>query len=262
MKTIKLMAMFVLLVATLSVIVASLNALAVGGVEDDGYVTEIESGWTNATSVLDGDIATDEYANAFEVYWYYEPADYVNYTNETIYVYIMNDADYLYLAYDICPQNDSDADDYVLTFFDDDNNDIWEYADPDYEGFYGIDAENMTELNHALLWASGFGTTANSDTNHRIWELKIPLSNFAGGELELGDTVGMAIYGESPYWEYPLNYSDWDEEDATNWSEVTLAIAPPVPTVPYWTAEKIGLSMIGIAGAIIIIMAIFFNDFI
>lgn len=262
MKITKLMASAVLLIATMSIIVAPFNALAVGGVEGDEYVTEIDSGWTNATSVLDGNIANGEYASAFVVSWYFEPVDYDTYQNETIYLYVMNDAEYLYIALDVCPDNVSDESDYITVLFDDDNNCVYEYTDPDYEGFYGIMEDNSTELNHALLWACGFQTTANCDIDHRIWELKIPLSNFAGGELELGDTVGMAIYGEYEEYMYPFNYTDWDNEDATNWSKVTLATVPPVPAEPTWTAQEIGLIMIGIGCAIIIIMTIFFRDFV
>jgi len=292
----KILGMFALAFVVMCMAIAPATTVlgATGDIDTDGdgYTTDIDSGWATVPPVIDGDIDNGEWSDAFVVYFDYE--GYPSHLNDTIYEYFMNDADFLYIGIDICPDNTYDEDDWIELYFDEDDNDEYEPYEPDLEAMYhfhrGIfwewfggggepitlsaepptfpleyDPYNITFWGwKPCLYASDFDDSINSDTDHVMWEFAIPISNFIHGELELGDTVkyGNFGYGTLPFWSYPdaVEYPNWDEEDSSAWANITFATAPVVPVETGYTAEEYGMMMIGIGFVIALILALLFKS--
>jgi len=116
-----------LLVVVMALAVSPMIAMAGTKDEGTGYETEFTSGWLGLPPTVDGDIDINEYANATVVEIDYEVADDVNFTDETIYLYFGNDANWLYMAFDICYMNYTDDTMGIEMAFDEDNDDEFEY---------------------------------------------------------------------------------------------------------------------------------------
>jgi len=238
------------------------------GIEGDEYETDIDVPWTDVPPTIDGIIEDGEWDDAYVVMIDYYPDP--PHRNDTIYIYFMNDADYLYIAVDLLPDNTTDAGDFCALLFDEDDNDLWENFLPDNEAWYMVNVYNYSgDLmpegwgSKPFLWAYGFDVSPNDeDVEHVMWEFAIPISNFIHGELELGETVGFSINGYgtlSPEWDFPINTTanvSWDGEDASDWAKLTLAEAPaPPPTVVEgWTAAQYAMVMIGIGTLILLVV--------
>lgn len=265
-----------LIMAIVMVALVSISSVAVIGlgIEGDNYDDELDIAWAEIPPTVDGDIDVGEYTNAtvVDIDFYPDPP----HRNDTIYIYFMNDADWLYIAVDLLPDNTSDDGDYCYIAFDEDNNDEWEAVSPNNEAFYVIyieeelvraEAEGLiagAESTKPFIWASDFTKTVNDDdVNHRVWEFAIPLSNFIHGELDLGDTVGMCAFGYgtlAPAWDYPINSTEDDYDDATNWAELTLATEPVPAQETGLTADEYAMIMIGIATVILMVVVLFYKE--
>ena len=263
------LSMLVVMLAVMSIAIAPMTAMGFGLAGDD-YEIEIDSAWTDLPPTLDGDITADEYDNATVVSFDFYPDP--PHRNDTIYIYFMNDADFLYIAVDLLPDNSSDDGDYCFLAFDEDDNDEFEEADPDNEDWYVISVETSvtrTETSglvaypygsNDFLFGADYTTTVNDGTvKHRVWEFAIPISNFAEGDLDLGDTVGFSACGYgtlAPTWTYPINYTDDDPDDATNWTKLTLAEAPSVVVVSGWTQYDYAMVILIISLIISLLMLV------
>ena len=235
------------------------------GVEGDEYETEIDVPWATTPPTIDGIITEGEWDDAEVVMidFYPGPPN----RNDTIYIYFMNDAEYLYIGIDLLPDNTTTYTTYTNTLiFDEDNNDVFEYYHPDNEGWYLVYVNNLIPESYAakqFLWVYGFDVSPNDeDVDHVMWEFAIPIDNFIHGELELGDTVGFSVNGYAslvPTWDYPINTTgngSWDGEYASNWAKLTLSEAPATPPTEAegWTAGHYAMVMIGIATLILLVV--------
>jgi len=284
--------------------------IAMAGTMDEGtnYEDEFTCGWLDLAPTVDGDIDINEYANATVVEIDYEVDDWVNFQNESIYLYFGNDAEFFYLAIDLCPYNYTEDLTGFEMAFDEDNDDEFE---PDYEdgneqfvygfseggGIFGggsgepqskdvggegtfgavqpispfeFDEDSFNASifsNKPILWAIGFDETVNSEDDHYIWELQIPLQNW---EEQMGTddafrfmVWGGLDYGDEDYW-YPIELDPDDPdfyEDSSDWAEVTLASQPAVAPEGL-TANDYAMIMIGIGFVFILVMTLFFREWV
>lgn len=260
-------------IATMLVVFAlAMPTIASIGMEIEGenYEFEIDAGWAAVAPTIDGEIDEDEYANATVIDMEYYSNSTTN-RNDTIYIYFMNDNDWLYIAVDVLPDNTSTEGDFCYIAFDEDNNDEWEPDLPDFEAWYGVETVNysgeliiVSDSLKPLLYAGGQTTTMNDDEeDHAVWEFAIPLSAFIYGELETGDTVGIAMMGGGSLpdvWDYPINISQENETDAELWTKLTLAIEPPVVVEEETDAGTYGMMFIGIGAVILLMLVVFYKE--
>lgn len=241
------------------------------GEEGDNYETEIDSVWASTPPTLDGVINEGEWDESAmtNIDFFPDPP----HRNDTIYIYFMNDAEWLYIGVDLLPDNTTDEGDYVGAFFDEDNNGVFNLYAPQLEDYYAYGIANMSddddeylvpmllESSNGFMYSADFDTSVNDDdVDHRMWEFKIPLSNFKQGELELGDTIGVHLEGYgtlSPTWVYPL---DTNYSVATDWAEITLAEEEVEPIEDGYTAEDYGVIMMGFGTVIAVLLTLFYKE--
>lgn len=204
------------------------------------YSEVIESQWT--TPVIDG-MATNltEYegiqsftASSWsgmeydQTFW-----GYTNYSSTPIYFYFANDGSNLYIYVDITAANHTAADQAILMLFDADGDGVYdEYTEP-HLLYYANGTQDQDDwigvpetFQHDYLAATTFNASPNTNISHRQYELALSIST-----LGLSSTFNIAIVGDEPEFYYPFDIYSYSMNDATNWTQVTLA-TEPVPAPP------------------------------
>jgi len=175
----------------------------------------LQSGWTSRPPTIDGAFSAGEWTN---------PQLLITSPIHT-YVYIMNDASYLYVCVDagkVAGDYTEDTGDYCVLAFDVGNDGVWTAGTDTVFRLMGNGvlehylAAGVTPgglslhclasqgLHPGLAGSIGFGTSPNAPADdHRIYEFKIPL-NLIGASP--GSTVGFS----SPSGWDSLPYDAWD----------------------------------------------------
>lgn len=177
----------------------------------------ISSNWATIEPTIDGVFGAGEYADATVID--IKAADPSN--PFAAYGYFKNDGTFLYVCLDASGDITNNTEDGSILSFDTGHDAI--YTDGGEDNFammflYGSTAHLVwnstfggydlccepfapTLPDHAgLAGAVGFGTSPNSDINHKIYEYRIPLALI---DAAPGDTLGFALDGE-------LFYGIWD----------------------------------------------------
>ena len=206
----------------------------------------INSGWASKPPTIDGAFSFSEWANPqLELGPPYWPIH--------VFVYIVNDAGYLYgCVDDDLAEGDytPDLGDYCVLAFDV-GNDGWTPGVDTYfllrgdgvlehwlasDGVPGDFSRHCTtsdNLHPGLAGAIGFGTSPNEPSvDHRIYEFRIPL-NMLGASP--GGTVGFSspsVLDSLPYDASDHRHNIWPfgamSNDLDTWGDIVLASAPPV----------------------------------
>lgn len=173
----------------------------------ESFLPAILSGWAQSKPVIDGIFSPGEWGDAVCV-------DLSSISGNMVHssILVKNDAENLYICYDVIGDDTQDFDDMASVAFDTNNDNLqtdkrehqfkvgawvndkrhYIYKDDDW-GWSVEDSPYDNSLpNHANLCAScGFGASDKSTANHRIYELCIPLALIGSA---LGGTIGFASY--------------------------------------------------------------------
>lgn len=251
------------------------------------YETEITSPFAETAPTIDGEFTTeDEWSDAAYAFWWFEPTS--NHRDNNIYIYFMNDNEYIYLCFDVAPDNTSDFMDFVCVAVDENYDGEHQGAATSPEAEYWFCAYRdgysySSSYSNRIKYAFGFDGSPSedyfdeddTDYDHTIVEMAIPLSNFHydDGTISAGDTIGFHAEGYgtlAPTWFYPKESTafmdrDYDPDDAEDWAVLTLSeyVAPtpaptPQPTVSNH-AKDIGIWLM-IIGVIVTLAAVAFRD--
>ncbi len=209
----------------------------------------LNSGWTSKPPTIDGTFGTGEWTN---------PQLELTLPDFPIHalVYIMNDANFLYICVDAANaaygDYTEDFGDYCVLAFDVGNDGLWT-KDVDtifvihgngevYHQLAGIGLGSYyghclaSDLVHEGFDGKiGYDDSPNSPTPHRIYEIRIPLSMIGaspGGSVGFSSPSG---WGSLPYDDYaPARHNDWPVGaswyDLDAWGDIVLA-SPPTRAV-------------------------------
>jgi len=220
------------LVIAITFLVACSSILIVGATPT--YVTEItniRSGWSEGI-VCDGNFTNaKEYDRDSSTGISYILVIYPN----NIYMYFANNNDYLYVLVDVCPDISNNPTDYCSIVIDVDNNhsiDVFDSYENPNDRWFSI-TKNITgfiyeqEPEWALVNSvAGYWSSPNYNVSHRIWEFRISLNEFSNASVDVGDTIGVYLYGHlagDGDWSFP---SGIDINDFENYSHVRLVSEP------------------------------------
>jgi hypothetical protein len=212
--------------------------------DDEDYTDEIDATWLadapDMTAVEEFDELFTYDSNISYTNFWFEPTS--NHTDNLIWFGFANDAQYLYIYADICPDNTTDEDDYIMAVFDIDGDGAWDNDWDDMEPWYNIYGNMTISLggNYPFIWYKGFEETAQEDSyEHRTWAMAIPIASL---DAELGDTVEVYIMGYgtlAPEYQYPIENVDGGTfPDDLTFAQVTLADAPAVTPAEDTEAEQ------------------------
>ncbi len=180
---------------------------------------------------LDGVISANEWDDALRF------AVQADTSLDSIFVYMKNDENHLYIALED-PNNTHDADDNeVDIWFDDDFNKTWDPTINTTEGAFLITYKNVDSIRIRFkptygsypdninfdsneLWPDGVSAAASLSSGHMIWEISIDLQN-SYLTASMGDTVGIFISEFDGY-----TYLDHYYNDNANWPYGAIYVAP------------------------------------
>ncbi|NVM29946.1 MAG: hypothetical protein HWN65_13980 [Candidatus Helarchaeota archaeon] len=188
------------------------------------YPYATNSMWADIPPTIDGQL-DDIYLNyGPAIVWYITP------TSPHIagfnYIYLLNDAELLYVYIDLLSDNTSETEDMVLFRLDTDNGE--ESADTYFYHNREMDL-GSTPPGLDFTHAYEFSTSPNGNYNHVKWEIQLNLSSMAYNPGP-GDVIGylFAIYIPfAPQYYYPSNdYSTLSPSDESTYNKLRLASEP------------------------------------
>jgi len=143
--------------------------------QSDFYTYTLDSQYGSIT--VDGDIAEVAGIEAF-IAEYVVPAS--GHPAGTIYSWLMNDAQNLYITFDVTPDNTMDGnEDYVKAYI--------KTSD-------GLKVFKVSLLN--TVWGvPGFRATERADYEHKVYELKIPFSEIGLADGQMSLEIAFSAYG-------------------------------------------------------------------
>jgi hypothetical protein len=181
-------------------------------------IMTIPSGWALSPPTIDGTIdTTNEWHLAYCIdvsdldgrYCDSDPA-------RTIYLYVMNDSSFLYLAVDYHTIFHEESNSRFMFYFDDDNSGIW--ASDSSEGFYQL-ANYHIYGDYFFSKPSGWQVNVTSElidaavnvVYHLTYEVSIPLHETTQWLLNAasGDTIGFHCFMSSRDSRYNYQYPMW-----------------------------------------------------
>jgi len=195
--------------------------------------SDIKSGWKTNNTIIDGEIT-----NAIE--WQDATAIYIN--SKSI-LYVKNDNNNLYLCLDAIGDTTLDDGDFFRIHFDTGNDCNWTPGGEDgfayYSGWFsggmhikenisGIPNDYYVHCSFTcdplLKGDTSFSTSVNSNQNHQIYEMQIPLSIIG---ITPGDQIGFFVYGGPFDASVPQIYNIFpknaDESDMKTWAKLIIA---------------------------------------
>jgi hypothetical protein len=185
------------------------------------YSWATQSNWTETAPVQDGYLDTVYQTYGPQIAWYIVPVS--AHITGFNYVYILNDAQFLYLFFDIVSDNSTEPSDTLFLFFDSNNDE--QTVDPDDTFF--IDREDELFLNYLNYT---FSSSPNGAHDHVQWEVRLNLSAFTTA-IAPGDVIGylFAVYGTlTPQHYYPANnYDPLTMGDESTYNKLRLATLLP-----------------------------------
>lgn len=176
----------------------------------------IQSHWASVTPVIDGQMSISEWADATCVY-FKGTGTYPNGTD--VYFYIKNDANFLYLCFDVPKDITQDNGDQVWV-------EIYKgipnilsilfnyyygagYGYDDYNRYYGAYGPLPPPSTPPEI-ARGFYSSTNNNSPHRIYEMKLPLQNSGIWCIgNPGDSIGLNFYLGDASVPFPAGGTDW-----------------------------------------------------
>lgn len=156
-----------------------------------------------APNVTDGIFNSAEWADATVVSFYFTPES--QHPPGYIYIYEKYDAENIYFAADVTPDDTQEVDDRFSVELDVDNDDVWT-CDEDNSwtiGEWGKSQSCAGFSESELLGSAGFGETPNVEYDHRYFEMAIPLDVLG----EYTNPMGKLFWGYgtlAPEWKYPV----------------------------------------------------------
>jgi hypothetical protein len=158
----------------------------------------ISSSWATTTPTIDGYISADEWTDA-------TPVDITNEASYIVTMYVKNDGNKLYLAFDDPTDSGTSVSDYVVIHFDDEptgaHNGLWDYTScPSGEGYLDVRFRGNKfvgiiagpEFCDPVTPAPGVNSDISSIIGHVQREVAIDLSTSAL-KGSLGDEIGVYI---------------------------------------------------------------------
>ena len=184
-------------------------------------------------NVTDGLFNPDEWENSSIVSFYFTPES--DHPPGYIYIYEKYDANYIYFAADVTPDNTQEDEDVFGVAFDIDNDDIWECNINNYEGNDGAwsvngDDSSTPWCNAAQqIGSSGFGRTPNVNYTHRYFEMAIPIESLGEYSVPMGKmfwgygtlSQWYIPWGINPEWESPEGAGKYSD-DASDFRDMYL----------------------------------------
>jgi hypothetical protein len=213
----------------------------------------INSPYARTTPVIDGAIASGEWTNAHTENLATVPGNQV-----PAFLHVMNDATFLYIAYDAVGDRTDDANDTAAVGFDTGNDGMKTFGQEDeflqgglapghqahytfaggdtwtiHDSPFNPDLPNQTGL--AGAW--GFGPSPADSSPHRTYEFRLPLTLLLANP---GDTLGFFAGSHAPIpgGVFDANATDWSSWPVWNFVPIPLAaygdvvLATQVDTVP------------------------------
>lgn len=207
------------------------------------FTYAIDSNWASSPPILDGTMDQIYLNKGPQIAWYITPTS--AHITGFNYIYILNDATFLYIFVDVVSDNSTDAMDIVYLYLDSDNDEttVIDILEEDRD-----DANSMNpKLNYT------FAISVNGAHNHVQWEIRLRFSLLSDGTPAPGDIVGylFGVYGTlDPQHYYPANnYSIANKYDEATYNKLQLATAPGIQLDNLtWTLILIG----SIAAAVVV----------
>jgi hypothetical protein len=229
--------------------------------EGENYVDEFTAEYMTVAPTIDGVIDTNEWGSTYIDVEYTVEND-TAYTNESVFIYFGNDADYLYIALDFGYMTNADENDSAMV--------IWA-IDVDSDG--SVDIETAVEPYGAVMiaqnysmtafsWSGaysmgGFGESVNFDDEHYMIEIVVPLTMFE--EDEFGFAANADVDEGNETFQYPIGEDVSDilvgEIDADDWAVITLADVP-ADEEEATTSDTYALIMLGVGTVIFAVLLI------
>lgn len=183
------------------------------------YPWATQSQWTEIAPIQDGALDPIYSTNGPQIAWYIVPVS--AHIRGFNYIYILNDAQFLYLFFDILSDNTTEPDDTLFIFLDTNNNNS---QSNDFSFVVGRDQEFIYDyLNYT------YDGSPNGVYFHVQWEVRFNLTAFPTA-LAPGDVIGylFAVYGTlAPQHFYPANnYPPISWGDESTYNKLRLAASP------------------------------------
>jgi len=210
---------------TLAVMLIITSTIAIAGTMEEGedYSTEIVAGWTAMPPILDGAIGVNEWRDATVIDIAYTVENTTVFSNATVDLYFMNDADWLYVAIRLgYVTNDTVQVALFLGF------------DADLSGDFEIDSGNdvgiMVMGNSTTSMGMSFGSVAYAMAyeDYPTYEFAISIASFEDEE-DIPFCVFAEIYDYNETFVYPIDFDvDFEEveTETDDWAVITLATVP------------------------------------
>jgi hypothetical protein len=251
----------------LAVILALVLSLGVGLTPAAARpIPTIYSNWASTIPTIDGAFGTGEWSDAAVVD--FQAAD--THNPLEAYAYFKNDADFLYIGFDVPGDISADDGDVTTMSFDTGHDGVYTDGHDDTfaigqgttyhfvrgSGTHCSPFDTGQPLHGGLAGDLGFGTSPNSGADHRIYEYCLPLALLlasAGDTLGFGmdGDIGMGIYDQSsgpgdqwPFWRGAAIY-------ISEYGDLVLA-SPPVGGELY-PVNKLGILTPWIGAAMLLV---------
>jgi hypothetical protein len=218
----------------------------------------IYSHWADVTPAIDGVFGSGEWADATELdFLAADPANELE-----AYAYFKNDADYLYVAFDVPDDTTEDSADATSMSFDTGHDGVYTDGHDDTFEISGGTTHHIVHpyttccnpfdpglpLHAGLAGDLGFGPSPKSGTDHRIYEYRIPLALLLASP---GDTLGLGLDGYvwMGIYDSTTGFGDqwpiflWAPIDITEYGDLVLATAPAPRSVggEVYPVNKLGI---------------------
>ncbi len=205
---------------------------------DQADVCSLSNNYAKTAIIVDGEMSSWEWNDAaVKKFWFVSDEEH---PDDYIYLYTKNDDKFLYILYDVVPDNSEEScsssgcDWAKLAIARNSGTGT---------GFFWGDGSSYSTVNLPIhSWSAGFVMTPNADYAHRVWEFKVDLQQLGVAE---GDTlmVTMGGYGtlSLPTGE-PWTFPEWIctseactqlENPATYGADLTLVAPFNEPTIAW-----------------------------
>lgn len=183
------------------------------------YTYATESNWASSAPTLDGTLDGVYTSYGPQIAWYITP--WTPHKPGFNYIYILNDAAFLYIFVDLVSDNSTDAGDLLFVLLDSD------LSETVVDSPLTTDRDDANFYNPSVNYS--FAASVNGAHDHVQWEVKLNFSNMAGNPAP-GEIIGylFAIVGTlEPQHYYPANnYTVLNMNDESTYNKLQLATAP------------------------------------